>query len=150
MSLVCKNYCEAFEMREVLYVKRGRRYKAVSEYDSLAMDAMPEGSHLVVVTPGCKSTRFRVDPAQAPLLAAFYAHRETLLKVLMDASKSKLDTNRHPSAKERKAWKAWAEVMGEDATMCMTGPSAMDILEALEKSLIAHCQVSETTPGSTT
>ena len=57
-------------MQETFYRKIGRRYVAVSEYDSEVMDALPEGDHLISVRVGLTSRRFDVDPSLAPMIAA--------------------------------------------------------------------------------
>jgi hypothetical protein len=57
-------------MKKIFYEKVGRRYKPVYEYDQTIMDAFPKGSHLVICYPGGQSTRYNVDPAYAPMIAA--------------------------------------------------------------------------------
>lgn len=54
----------------VFYKKVGRRYQPVSEYDSELMSAFPKGAHLVITYPGGRSTRYNIDPALAPMIAA--------------------------------------------------------------------------------
>jgi hypothetical protein len=57
-------------MLTTLYKKVGRKYVPVQQYDSEATDSLPYGSHLIVVRPGCKTTRLNVDTAFAPAIAA--------------------------------------------------------------------------------
>lgn len=125
-------------MSEILYRRLPNgRYKPVSVYDALSMDAMPQGAHLIVVDGGMTSTRFRVDPDHAPLLAAFHAHRDTLHRVLREASELRSE-RKTPTKQEQKAWEAFSEIMG-DEMMVMSSASASDLLDALEKSLIEKC-----------
>ena len=41
---------------ETFYIKRGRRYVPVREYDAMLQNALPHGSYVTVVKPGevCK------------------------------------------------------------------------------------------------
>jgi hypothetical protein len=57
-------------MKKVFYEKVGRRYKPVREYDSELMDAMPKGTHIIMSYPGGQSTRYNIEPALAPMIAA--------------------------------------------------------------------------------
>jgi hypothetical protein len=56
--------------KKIYYEKRGRRYVPVMEHDYELMDAMPKGNHLIMCFPGGKSTRYNIDPALAPMIAA--------------------------------------------------------------------------------
>ena len=122
------------QMKETFYRKIGHRYKPVREYDSDLLDSFPAGSHLVVCEPGCKMTRYNVKPDHASLLAAFAAHRDELGKALMKASAMRME--RHKTTPlERKAWKAWASIMG-DKVMVLESPAVYEIMNALEASLV--------------
>ena len=122
------------EMKETFYRKVGHRYKPVLEYDSNMLDAFPAGAHLVVCEPGCKSTFYNVEPDHASLLAAFHAHRDELGKVLRKASELRM-VRKDATPVERRAWKAWAEIMG-DEVMVLESPSISELLDTLEKSLV--------------
>lgn len=67
---------------DTLYRKRGRRYHAVAWHDTAIWEAIPEGSHLLVVHPGGQSVRLRIDPDHARVLAAIQTHREALLAAI--------------------------------------------------------------------
>ena len=62
--------------KTIFYKKVGRRYVPVYEYDQTLMDALPKGSHLIQVYPGGQSTKYNVDPAYAPLIAAGRVNRQ--------------------------------------------------------------------------
>jgi len=66
-----------------LYTKRGRRYYPVAEYDPEAIDMLPNGSHLVTVSPGNRIITYQVDPDHAGLLAALQAHEKTLMTAVI-------------------------------------------------------------------
>jgi len=116
-----------------LYEKRGRRYIPVAEYDAAALDALPEGFHLVHVEPGVRTWRLRIEPDQAPLIAALQEHRTDLSERIMAATRPRI---RALSARERRAAAAWREVMGEEAILSLTAPSAQGILDELERILV--------------
>ena len=124
---------------KVFYEKRGRRYHPVSQYDGDLMLSAPEGAHLVMVTPGLKSTTYKVDPASAPLLAALRMNRQALVERLLKASEMQPCNGRgmRPLTDlERKAFEAYKAVAGPDATLGLQKATAHDIINALEDALI--------------
>lgn len=112
----------------VYYVKRGRRYAAVAQYDDGLMSALPEGSHLVTVTPGCRSTAHCVDPANAAVAAVLERHKNDLCRVLLKASEMKPRRAALTEA-QAEAWHRLQEAFGED-TATLHVDSANDIVEA--------------------
>lgn len=73
-------------MKKVFYEKVGRRYVPVSEYDSFLVDALPKGAHLTICYPGGKSTRYNIDPAYAPMIAAGRLAEDAVSSALTKAS----------------------------------------------------------------
>lgn len=124
---------------EIVYIKRGRRYKPIRYYDPIVMDSLPIGSHLIVVTPGMTSYRYNVEPDHAPLMAAFAAHRDVILEAIRKACEMK-PNKRAMTPIQAKGWEAYCKVAGSDSTLYLDGPSHMDICDALEKSLIEKCK----------
>jgi hypothetical protein len=121
-------------MSETIYVKKGRRYKPIYEYDSLVCDSFPEGSHLVVSTPGCRITRYRVEPDAAPILAAIAMGRDAMIEAIQKASEvSSRDALLSP--RELKAFEEWKKATGQE-TLMLNRPSAVDIFTAFEKALL--------------
>lgn len=57
-------------MKKIYYIKEGRKYVPVAEYDSDLMDSFPKGNHLVSVYPGGSSRKYNIDPNYAALIAA--------------------------------------------------------------------------------
>lgn len=110
----------------VYYVKRGRRYVPASQYDGELMSALPEGSHLVTVTPGCRSTVQCIYPANAAVAAVLERHRNDLCRALLKASEMKpRHTGLTPAQAE--AWNRLREEFGDDmATLHVD--SANDII----------------------
>jgi len=117
-----------------LYIKRGRRYHAAHWHMPEVIDALPAGAHLIVVGDGGRSTRYNITPDHAPLLVALRQHRQRLLDVLRRASDSR-SGRLVLSPKERRAVDAYRAIMG-DATLWLTLPSAVEVLDALESALV--------------
>lgn len=119
-------------VKKVFYEKVGRRYKPVSEYDSELMDALPKGSHLIQVYPGGKSTRYKVDPNYAALIAAGRVCEDAISRELMRASDIRMqrsDRERELTPEQKAAWEHLVEVMGPSAKT-LEWPSAREIAEA--------------------
>jgi hypothetical protein len=115
-------------MKKIYYVKEGRRYKPVAEYDSDLMDSFHKGNHLVMVYPGGISRRFNIDPAMAPMIAAGRVAEDAMCKAMMDASE--LRPQRTPlTERQRQAWQELKEAFG-DELFTLNGASVCDIVEA--------------------
>jgi hypothetical protein len=115
-------------MKKIYYVKEGRRYKPVAEYDNDLMDSFHKGNHLVMVYPGGTSRRFNIDPAMAPMIAAGRVAEDAMCKAMMDASE--LRPQRTPLTEgQRRAWRKLAKEFGDE--LCtLQGSSTRDIVEA--------------------
>lgn len=120
-------------MKKIYYVKEGRRYKPVAEYDNDLMDSFHKGNHLVMVYPGGTSRRFNIDPALAPMIAAGRVAEDAMCKAMMDASE--LRPQRTPLTEgQRRAWRKLAKEFGDE--LCtLQGSSTRDIVEAGVKSM---------------
>lgn len=94
-----------------LYEKVGKRYMAVSE--ERMWDSWPHGFHLVYSYPGGRSTRFKIEPETAALLAAAKAKEDAISKVLYEALYMR-PTQRPVTEKQSKAWEAFKQAMGND------------------------------------
>lgn len=119
-------------VKKIYYEKVGRRYKPVSEYDSGLLDALPKGSHLIQVYPGGKSTRYKVDPNYAALIAAGRVCEDAISRELMRASDIRMqrsDRERSLTPEQKAAWEHLVEVMGPSAKT-LEWPSAREIAEA--------------------
>jgi DNA-directed RNA polymerase subunit F len=120
-------------MKEIFYKKVGRRYVPVYEYDQILMDAFPKGSHLVICYPGGKSTRYNVDPAYAPMIAAGRVAEDKISEVLRKASDMR-PKNAPLTQEQRDAWEHLVKVMGDDARM-LAWPSAREACEVAVKAM---------------
>ena len=115
-------------MKKIYYVKEGRRYKPVAEYDNDLMDSFHKGNHLVMVYPGGTSRRFNVEPALAPMIAAGRYAEDAICRAITKASE--LRPSRSPITEaQQRAWRKLAKEMGDE--LCtLYGPSTRDIAEA--------------------
>jgi hypothetical protein len=123
-------------MKKIYYVKEGRRYKPVAEYDSDLMDSFHKGTHLVMVYPGGTSRRFNIDPAMAPMIAAGRVAEDAMCQAMIKSSELKPRQTPLTEA-QRKAWRALARSFGEE--LCtLEGTSTRDIVEAGVKAMQAE------------
>jgi hypothetical protein len=115
-------------MKKIYYVKEGRRYKPVAEYDNDLMDSFHKGNHLVMVYPGGTSRRFNIDPNYAVMIAAGRVAEDAMCKAMMDASE--LKPQQTPLTEgQRRAWRKLAREFGKE--LCtLQGASTRDIVEA--------------------
>ena len=120
-----------------LYAKtmNGKRasYEPVAE--TTCWDSFPAGAHLVVVKPGGRSGRFRVEPAYVDVLAALVHCRDSVLTAMREASAER-PSSRKLTKREQKALAAYYEIAGPEARFTMTIPAAASVLDALEAALI--------------
>jgi hypothetical protein len=115
-------------MKKIYYVKEGRRYKPVAEYDNDLMDSFHKGTHLVMVYPGGSSRRYNIDPNYAAMIAAGRVAEDAVCRAMMDASE--LRPARTPiTPAQQRAWKKLAKEMGDE--LCtLHGASVRDCAEA--------------------
>jgi len=120
-------------MKQTYYEKRGRRYVPVSEYDPDWQDAMPRGNHLIMCYPGGRSTRYNIDPALAPMIAAGRVAEDRICEAVRVASKMR--PRQQPLTKKQlQAWQQWNKAMGNDV-YTIESPCARDIADASIKAL---------------
>ena len=115
-------------MKKIYYVKEGRRYKPVAEYDDDLMDSFHKGTHLVMVYPGGSSRRYNIDPNYAAMIAAGRVAEDAVCRAMMDASE--LRPARTPiTPAQQRAWRKLAKEMGDE--LCtLHGASVRDCAEA--------------------
>ena len=123
-------------MRQIFYKKVGRRYKPVYEYDQELMDALPEGYHLLSVYPGGRSTRFKIDPNYATLIAASRVAEDSICQAIHKASEMR--PRQTPiTEQQKKIWKKLADAFGDDlATLNIN--SSREIAEAGIQAMIVE------------
>ena len=109
------------------YIKQGRRYIPVSEYDQEFCDAFPKGDHLVQSYPGGSLRRFNIEPKLAPMIAAGRYAEESICKALMKASDLRPKRSPIPPG-QKAAWEKLVEEFGPEAK-ALEWPSAREACE---------------------
>jgi hypothetical protein len=99
----------------IFYIKKGRRYVPHSTYSSEFCDSFPKGTHIVMSYPGGRSTRYNIEPAYAPMIAAGRVAEDAISKSIMDASALRVPKRDEPlTPAQLKAWKALAKEFGSE------------------------------------
>lgn len=106
----------------------------VSEYDSELMSAFPKGAHLVVTYPGGRSTRYNVDVAYAPMIAAGRVAEDTISRAISQASEMR-PTKAPVTESQAAAWRRLQKEFG-DERYAVTIPAARDVAEAGVQAMI--------------
>lgn len=123
-------------MKEIFYKKVGRRYVPVHEYDSELCSALPKGTHLIMCYPGGQTTRYKIDPNYAALIAAGRVAEDALSNAIHKASE--LRPQKNPiTPGQKKAWEKLAKEFGDELATLQIN-STRDIAEAGLKALEAE------------
>ena len=131
--------------KKIYYEKRGRRYVPVMEHDYELMDAMPRGNHLIMCYPGGTSTRYNIDPALAPMIAAGRVAEDNMSEAVRDASAMR--PRQHPlTQKQQQAWQRLNKALGDDVYTIEIA-SARDIAEAGLNAMQAEAEQLLTNPA---
>jgi hypothetical protein len=114
-------------MKKIYYIKQGRKYVPVAEYDQDLMSSFPKGTHIVMCYPGGQSTRYNIDPAFAPMIAAGRYAEDAVCTAMYKASEAK--PKEHPiTERQRTAWEEMKAAFG-DEFFSLTFPSVRDLSE---------------------
>lgn len=107
-----------------LYEKVGRRYKPAR--DDAAFDGLPNGTWLVTIADGRRSAQRMIDPrAGFETLGTIPEVTEWVVELLREWTRSR--PARPLTAKEKRAWKAYTDIMGDDATLMIQREAAQTI-----------------------
>jgi len=120
-------------MKKLYYIKQGRRYVPVSEYDSDLMDSFPKGCHIIMSYPGGKSTRYGIDPAYAPMIAAGRVAEDAIARAIYTESEAR-PKERPITERQRKAWEEMKAAFG-DEFFSLTFSSTRDLAEVGVKTM---------------
>ena len=131
--------------KKVYYEKRGRRYVPVMEHDYELMDAMPRGNHLIMCYPGGTSTRYNIEPALAPMIAAGRVAEDQISKAIRKASEMR-PRRKELTHDQQRAWTRLNRTMGDDIYTIEVA-SARDIAEAGLKAMQAEAEQLLTNPA---
>ena len=131
--------------KKIYYEKRGRRYYPVMENDYEFQAAMPQGNHLIMCYPGGRSTRYNIDPALAPMIAAGRVAEDRMCAAMRKASEMR--PSRTPiTPGQQRAWKKLAKEFGDDLAT-LNCASSRDIAEAGLKAMQEEAQQLLTNPA---
>ena len=120
-------------VKKVYYIKEGRKYVPVAEYDNDLADSFHKGTHIVMCYPGGQSRRYNIDPDYAALIAAGRVAEDAMSKAMHKASEMR--PKQTPITEgQRKAWKKLAKEFGDELAT-LNCASAHDIAEAGLKAL---------------
>ena len=132
-------------IKKIFYEKRGRRYVPVMEHDYELMDAMPRGNHLIMCYPGGRSTRYNIDPALAPMIAAGRVAEDRMSEAVRKASEMR-PRRKELTHDQQRAWTRLNRAMGDDIYTIEVA-SARDIAEAGLKAMQAEAEQLLTNPA---
>lgn len=125
-------------MSTVFYKKIGRKYIPVAEYDGNLTDSIGYGDHLLSVYPGGSSRR-KILPAFAPMIAAGRYAKAPITSALMNATKWRL--TREPITQEQQvAWESLNNAFGESSQQ-LTWQSAADVAEDAINAMIKEAEM---------
>jgi hypothetical protein len=131
--------------KKIYYEKRGRRYVPVMEHDYALMDAMPRGNHLIMCYPGGRSTRYNIDPALAPMIAAGRVAEDRMSEAVRKASEMR-PRRKELTHDQQRAWTRLNRAMGDDIYTIEVA-SARDIADAGLKAMQAEAEQLLTNPA---
>jgi hypothetical protein len=131
--------------KKIYYEKRGRRYVPVMEHDYELMDAMPRGNHLIMCYPGGTSTRYNIDPALAPMIAAGRVAEDRMSEAVRKASEMR-PRRKELTHDQQRAWTRLNRAMGDDIYTIEIA-CARDIAEAGLKAMQAEAEQLLTNPA---
>jgi hypothetical protein len=100
-------------MKKIYYIKEGRKYVPVAEYDNDLLDSFSKGTHLVMVYPGGTSRRFNIDPNYAAMIAAGRLAEDAICKAIHKASEAK-PKERPITERQRSAWNEMKAAFGDE------------------------------------
>lgn len=124
-------------MKKVFYEKVGRKYVPVSEYDNDLLDALPKGTHIIMSYPGGKSTRYNINPAYAPMIAAGRVAEEAIRNSMVKQQELR-PANSAITPEQREAFDKFLETMPLDDPYrnMLTHGSIHDCVEAGVKAMM--------------
>ena len=126
-------------MKETYYVKKGRKYIPISEYDSEISQSIKYGTHLVVNHLGTRMYTYDVEPDHAAMIAAARIFKEYLVKILHHASQARPKTGdtKPFTESQMEAYNKLKEELGEH-TYYFEFPSINEIASKAVDEFISH------------
>jgi hypothetical protein len=100
-------------MKKIFYIKQGRKYVPVSEYDQDLMSSFPKGTHIIMCYPGGQSTRYGINPAFAPMIAAG-RYAEDAIRYAIHKQSEAQPKERPITKRQRAAWEEMKAAFGDE------------------------------------
>jgi len=116
-----------------IYKKVGRKYVEIGTYENESMH-YPHGATLIWSREGATLTRYKIEPADAALLAAAERMRDAMLDAMRNADRWEPDEV--IKGKRAKAWEAYKAIAGEESTLRLKGAAMSDVINAGIKALV--------------
>jgi len=123
-------------MKKTYYIKQGRRYVPVEEYDDDLMSSFPKGTHIVMSYPGGQSTRYSIDPDYASMIAAGRVAEDAICEAIYKESEAR-PKERPVTPRQRAAWEEMKAAFG-DELFSLHFKSTRDLAEAGVKAMQAE------------
>jgi len=131
--------------KKIFYEKVGRRYVPVHEYDEYLMDGLPYGNHMIMCYPGGKSTRYNIDPALAPMIAAGRVAEDAICRSISKASELRPQRTLITPG-QKAAWEKLAKELGDELAT-LNGLCIRDCAEAGVHAMQAEADKLMTNPA---
>jgi hypothetical protein len=131
--------------KKIYYEKRGRRYYPVMENDYEFQAAMPQGNHLIMCYPGGRSTRYNIEPALAPMIAAGRVAEDRMSEAVRKASEMR-PRRTELTHDQQRAWQRLNRALGDDV-YTLEIACARDIAEAGIKAMQQEAEQLLTNPA---
>ena len=106
---------------------------------------MPKGNHLIMCYPGGQSTRYNIDPALAPMIAAGRVAEDQMSEAVRKASEMR-PRRKELTVEQQRAWTQLNKVMGDDVYTIEVA-SAREIAEVGLKAMQAEAEQLLTNPA---
>jgi len=112
---------------KTIYKKVNRRYIPIGLYDQ-EQQYLPMGNHLVIVSPGCTSTRYNIQVDEAVVLAAVQNVRKALVDTLYNAVVMQ-PSKRELNVLEQRGRDAYIDIAGLPVMLAFDGVSMSDVVD---------------------
>ena len=129
-------------MKKIYYIKEGRKYVPISEYDNELLDSFPKGNHLVMVYPGGSSRRYNINPNYAAMIAAGRVAEDAISRSIMQATEIRRNSKNRETPLtpgQKAAWDKLIEEFGPDSKQ-LEWPSVRECAEQGVKAMMDEAE----------
>jgi len=122
-------------MKTIFYKRVGRRYQAVSEYDSDLLGALPKGAHLIISYPGGVSRRYNIDPNYAAMIAAGRVAEDAISSAMLRASELRPSRQKPLTTEQLALYNRFVDSLDDENRYCLETASIREIAETGVKTM---------------